>query len=110
MKEKLQFKEKGSLLAQKDLTGTILSNALSVTNTPGYKSFGNISYTLASSRITQVKVLHCSIVCNINRLLHISVHPNVERQEVLYYYIIHSVQCSAGNYVLIEDNFQGIVK
>ena len=43
--EKLQFKEEGSLLAQKDLTGTILSNALSVTNTPGYKSFRNISYT-----------------------------------------------------------------
>ena len=108
--EKLQFKEKGSLLAQKDLTGSILSNSLSVTNTPGYKFFGNISYTFACSRITQPKVLHCSIVCNINRLLHISVHPNVERQEVLYYYIIHSVQCSAGNYVLIEDNFQGIVK
>ena len=43
--EKLQFKEKGSLLAHKDLTGTILSNALSVTNTLGYKSFGNISST-----------------------------------------------------------------
>ena len=43
--EKLQFKDKGSLLAQKDLTGSILSNALSVTNIPGYKSFGNISST-----------------------------------------------------------------
>ena len=42
---KLQLKEKGSLLAQKVLTGSNLSNALSVTNTPGYKSFGNISYT-----------------------------------------------------------------
>ena len=56
--EKLQFKEKGSLLAQKDLTGSILSNSLSVTNTPGYKFFGNISYTFASNRITQPKVLH----------------------------------------------------
>ena len=110
MIEKLQFKEKGSLLAQKDLTGSILSNALSVTNTPGYKSFGNISYTFASSRRAQVTVIHCSIVCNINRLLHINVHPTVDGQEVLYYYIIHSVHCSAGNYVLIEDNFQGIVK
>ena len=81
--EKLQFKDKGSLLAQKDLTGSILSNALSVTNIPGYKSFGNISYTFASSRITQVKVLHYSIVCNINRLLHISVHPTVDGQSVL---------------------------
>ena len=42
--EKLQFKEKGSLLAQKDLTGSILSNAVSVTSTPGYKSFRNVSY------------------------------------------------------------------
>ena len=81
--EKLQFKEKGSLLAQKDLSGSILSNALSVTNTPGYKFFGNISYTFASSRITQAKVLHCSLVHNINRLLHISVHPTVDGQSVL---------------------------
>ena len=81
--EQLQFKEKGSLLAQKDLTGTILSNALSVTNTPGYKSFGNISYTFASSRRAQVTVIHCSIVRNINRLLQISVHPNMDRQSVL---------------------------
>ena len=81
--EKLQFKEKGSLLAQKDLTGSILSNALAVTNTPGYKSFRNISYTFASSRITQAKVLHCSLVRNINRLLHISVHPTVDGQSVL---------------------------
>ena len=44
MIEKLQFKDKGSLMAQKDLSGSILSNALSVTNTPGYKSFRNISY------------------------------------------------------------------
>ena len=60
--EKLQFKEKGSLLAQKDLTGSILSNALPVTNTPGYKSFGNISYTFASSRGAQVSspLQHCS--------------------------------------------------
>lgn len=85
--EKLQFKEKGSLLAQKDLTGSILSNALSVTNTPGYKFFGNISYTFASSRITQVKVIHCSIVCNINRLLPISVHPNVDEQKCII--IVH---------------------
>jgi len=66
--------------------------------------------TLASSRIAQVTVLHCSIVHNINRWLHISVHPKVDGQEVLYYYIIRSVHCCAGNYVLIEDNFQGIVK
>ena len=66
--------------------------------------------TLASSRRAQVTVLHCSIAHNINRVLHISVHPNVDGREVLYYYIIHSVHCSAGNYVLIEDNFQGIVK
>ena len=66
--------------------------------------------TLASSRRAQVTVLHCSIVRNINRVLHISVPPNVDGQEGLYYYIIHSVHCSAGNYVLIEDNFQGIVK
>ena len=66
--------------------------------------------TLARSRIAQVTVLHCSIAHNINRLLHISVHPTVDGQEGLYYYIIHSVHCSAGNYVLIEDNFQGIVK
>ena len=110
MMEKLQFKEKGLLLAQKNLTGSILLNALSVTNTPGYKSFGNTSYTFASSRIAQVTVIHCSIVHNINRLLHISVHPTVDGQEVLYYYIIRSVHCCAGNYVLIEDNFQGIVK
>ena len=44
MIEKLQFKEKGSLLALKDLTGSILSNAVSVTSTPGYKSFRNVSY------------------------------------------------------------------
>lgn len=56
MIEKLQFKEQGSLLAQKDLTGSILSNALSVANTPGYKSFRNISHTFASSRVTQVKL------------------------------------------------------
>ena len=87
MIERLQFKEKGSLLAQKDLTGSILSNALSVTNTPGYKFFGNISYTFASSRITQVKVIHCSIVCNINRLLHISVHTNVDGQKCIL--IVH---------------------
>ena len=31
---KLQLKEKGSLLAQRVLTGSNLSNALSVTNTP----------------------------------------------------------------------------
>ena len=66
--------------------------------------------TLASSRIAQVTVLHCSIARNINRLLHVSVHPSVDGQEVLYYYIIRSVHCCAGNYVLIEDNFQGIVK
>ena len=83
MMEKLQFKEKGSLLAQKDLTGSILSNALSVTNTPGYKFFGNISYTFARSRITQAKVLHCSLVRNINRLFHISDHPTVDGQSVL---------------------------
>ena len=45
MIEKPQFKAKGSLMAQKDLSGSILSNVLSVTNTPGYKSFRNISYT-----------------------------------------------------------------
>ena len=83
MMEKLQFKKKGSLLAQKDLTGSILSNSLSVTNTPGYKFFGNISYTFASSRITQPKVLHCSLVRNINRLFHISDHPTVDGQSVL---------------------------
>ena len=110
MIEKLQFKQKGSLLAQKVLTGSILSNALSVTTTPGYKSFRNISYTFASSRIVQVTVLHCSIARNINRVLHVSVHPKVDGQEVLYYYISRSVHCCAGNYVLIEDNFQGIVK
>ena len=81
--EKLQFKEKGSLLAQKDLTGSILSNSLSVTNTPGYKFFGNISYTFASNRITQPKVLHCSLVRNINRFFHISDHPTVDGQSVL---------------------------
>ena len=83
MIEKLQFKDKGSLLALKDLTGSILSNALSVTNTPGYKFFGNISYTFASNRITQPKVLHCSLVRNINRLFHISDHPTVDGQSVL---------------------------
>ena len=93
MIEKLQFKEKGSLLAQKDLSGSILSNALSVTNTPGYKFFGNTSYTFASSRITQAKVLHCSLVHNINRLLHISVHPTVDGQSVLN--STSSIQCTA---------------
>ena len=65
---------------------------------------------LARSRRAQVTVLHCSIARNINRVVYISVPPNVDGQEGLYYYIIHSVHCSAGNYVLIEDNFQGIVK
>ena len=83
MIEKLQFKEKGSLLALKDLTGSILSNAVSVTSTPGYKSFRNVSYTFASNRITQPKVLHCSLVRNINRLFHISDHPTVDGQSVL---------------------------
>ena len=44
------------------------------------------------------------------RAVGVSVHPSVDGQEVLYYYIIRSVHCCAGNYVLIEDNFQGIVK
>ena len=109
MIEKLQFKEKGSLLALKDLTLAsyqMLSQlqVLQVTNPL------EMYPTFTSSRRAQVTVLHCSIVRNINSLLHISVHPNVDGQEGLYYYIIHSVHCSAGNNVLIEDNFQGIVK
>ena len=59
---KLQLKEKGSLLAQRVLTGSNLSNALSVTNAPDYKSFRNISYTCLQQKSTghSSPLQHCS--------------------------------------------------